>query len=149
MLFSLVLLLGLRPPAIKGEIQAQYDRWSKAYMAADVPTLLSIITSDYQLTTVDKVVVKFPEYKAKLELRAKMGFDATVYSTSIQSLKLVGQEADVKAIETIETHRSDAKSFRSEKILHRHHYLDHWIRVSGAWRLCSTVTEKESTTVLR
>ena len=45
-------------------LQARYDAWSKAYMANDVDTLLSILAPDYTLKTSSGTEIKRSEYEA-------------------------------------------------------------------------------------
>jgi len=141
LLLAVVVLSGTA--TVKAEIQRQYDRWSKAYIANDVPVLLSILTPDYRLTTVDKTVVDHAEYEAKIRLRSEMRADPTSYSTQIISLAVKDGEADVRAVETMESHLEKPR----RTVFHRHHYLDHWVHPRKAWLLKSTVTVGESTTV--
>jgi len=129
-------------------IQAQYYRWSKAYMTNDIDTLLDILAPEYTLTNVNKDVMTYPTYKAYLRLRKNGPKDTTRYSTEIRKLTVKGSNADVDSIETMLTVRPD-KSGQVLESTHRHEYQDRWrfYEFENKWRLVSTVTVKETTTV--
>jgi hypothetical protein len=128
---------------VRKAIQAQYNRWSKAYMANDVDTLLDVLLPEYTLTGVDKNVMTYATYRAYLDLKRKTPKTTTRYSTSIHGLTVHGNDADVDSIESMVTE----KRIKSGPLLvstHLHEYIDKW-RFSGkTWRLASTVTIKES-----
>jgi hypothetical protein len=127
------------PKEVQKQIQAQYDRWSKAYMANDVDTLLGILSPDYTLTNSNKEVMTYATYKAYIKLRAKGPKEATQYRTRILSLSVHGDVADADSVESMTTGRT----------VHRHEYHDTWSLRGGVWRLSKTVTVKESTTTIR
>jgi len=123
------------------EIQRQYDRWSKAYMARDAETLIGILSPDYVLVNVKKVATSYDVYVAGLRLLGKSPPSTTKYSTAIKKLTLNGDEAEVVSIETMSTTSSHSVTF------HRHEYLDLWIHYDAGWRLRRTTTVRESTEV--
>lgn len=129
--------------SVEKEIQAQYDRWSKAYMAHESETLVGILSPDYTLTNALKETLGYGVYTAKLRLLKDAPKETIKYSTTIKKLIQRGDEADVIAVETME---SAVKAGRS---LHRHQYLDTWIRYDAGWRLRKTVTQKEWTDVVK
>lgn len=142
-----LLLALLQTANPKDEIQAVYDRWSKAYMARDAETLVGILSPDYVLINSKKVAMGYDVYVAKLKLMKDTPPDPTKYSTEIKKLTLRGDEADVLSVETMETHPTDTKTGKPLVALHRHEYLDVWIRYGAVWRLRRTTTQKESTEV--
>lgn len=142
----LLLLSPQRPPTTQQQIQAQYDRWSKAYMAKDTDTLLSILTPDYTLTNAEGTTISRAQYEVSLKLRAKAAADPTKYSTKIKKLVEKDGQAIVTAIETMESKSEDSKTHKSITILHRHEYQDTWHPHPPTWELQKTVTVKESTT---
>jgi hypothetical protein len=137
-LVSCVILLAGQTDARK-QIQAQYDRWSKAYMAKDVATLLAILSPSYTLTAFDKSVLSYGTYTAYLRLRSKAPKDTTKYATHIRKLNVRGTVAEVDSVETMTTVSGALQS------THRHEYLDRWRLSEAVWRLESTKTLKEST----
>lgn len=126
--------------AIRKAIQAQYDRWSKAYMANDINTLLDILAPDYILININNDVMNYGTYKAYLKLRKGGPKDVTRYSTQIQKLKVSGGYAETDSIESMVT------TAGGHRVVHRHEYLDKWRLAGTIWRLAGTVTIKESTT---
>jgi ketosteroid isomerase-like protein len=133
---------------VRRAIQAQYDRWSRAYMANDVDALLDILSPDYTLTSADKDVMSYATYKAYLQLKKKGPKETTRYSTRIVKLTLQKGDAKVDSIETMLTWKPDPSGHVIEST-HRHEYLDVWRRAGSSWRLRSTMTLRESTTVKR
>ncbi len=131
----------------KADIQAQYNRWSKAYMANDVETLLDILAPDYLLINIKKEETTREKYAAYLKLRAKSVVDITKYKTDIRRLKRTDNIAEVTSIETMETPREDPETHAKQTVLHRHEYLDEWVLGDSVWRLRKTTTIKESTLV--
>jgi len=143
-MLSLLFLVAVQAGA-KAEIQKQYDAWSKAYMARDCETLVGILSPDYKLITSTKKTLVYDVYVAKLKLMKDAAPDPTKYSTEIKKLSLRGEEADVVAVETMESPGKDPKSGKSATVLHRHEYLDTWIHYDAGWRLRRTETRKETT----
>jgi len=126
------------------QIQAQYNRWSRAYMAHDVDTLLDILSPDYTLTSVDKDVMSYATYKAYLQLKRKTPTDATEYKTRILKLVQSGERVVTTSEETMTTAGLSPSGKRVLSI-HKHVYLDTWVHEAKAWCLLSTVTQREST----
>lgn len=132
-------------PAIadtRHEIQTQYARWSKAYMARDAETLIGILSPDYTLLDSSKKPISYDIFVAKLRLMKDLPTDSTKHSTELKRLFEHGDQADAVAVETMET-PIDAK--RSS--FHRHEYMDTWIHYDAGWRLRRTITTKEWTVV--
>jgi hypothetical protein len=129
----------------RGEIQEQYDRWSKAYMARDSATLIGILSPDYTLTTSSKTTLTYDVYAAKLRLLKNAAPDPTKYSTSIKKLTLVGDEAEVVSVETMQNTGTNPQTKQPAFSFHRHEYLDRWIHYDSGWCLRRTVTRSEST----
>jgi hypothetical protein len=128
------------PGDARKQIQAQYDRWSKAYMANDTDTLLDILSPQYTLIDIHDDVMTYGAYKAYLKLRKGAPKDVTKYSTQIQKLTIKDPFAEVDAVESMVTVAG------GHKVVHKHEYLDKW-RLSGkVWRLEGTMTIKETTT---
>jgi len=144
-LLSLVILLATFVIDAKAEIQGQYDRWSKAYMARDVSTLIGILSPDYSLTDSLKHTMSYDVYIAKLRLMRDMAPDSVKYSTAIKSLTVHGDLAEAVSVETMASPFVDPKTQKAMTSLHRHEYLDSWIHYDAGWRLRRTVTRKEST----
>ncbi|AIE87852.1 nuclear transport factor 2 family protein [Fimbriimonas ginsengisoli] len=142
--FLLFLVLQADP---RRAIQAQYDAWSKAYMARDAETLIGILSPDYTLTGSNKKPLAYDVYVAKLRLMKETPADPTRYSTHIKKLTERGDEADVVSVETMETDTVDPKTKRPALSLHRHEYLDTWIHYDAGWRLRRTVTRREWTDI--
>ncbi len=130
-------------PEAKVSIQAQYDRWTKAYMAHDVPTLLAILSPDYTLKTANGTVLTAGEYKAMLEVQRKKHDDTTVYKTEIQRINLHENIAAVYSRETTTNRTPDPKTHRDKIVSYQHDYIDAWEYREGQWLLKSTVTLKE------
>ena len=130
------------------QIQAQYDRWSTAYMARDIDTLLSILSPDYTLTSVDNDVLSYGGYKAYLELKRKSPQDNTEYRTHILKLILKKAHAVVTSEETMTT-STPGPSGKKLVSVHKHVYLDTWTYQGRVWHLQSTATQRESTVQLR
>lgn len=126
------------------QIQAQYNRWSRAYMSHDVDTLLDILSPDYTLTSVDKDVMSYATYKAYLELKRKTPKDATEYKTRILKLVQSGERAVVTSEEAMTTAGTDPSGKKVVSV-HKHVYSDTWVHEATTWRLLSTVTQREST----
>ena len=135
------------PKTPRQEIQAQYDRWSIAYVANDVPTLLSILDPSFTLTNIDKDTMSYKTYSAYLGLRKGIPKESTKYKTEVRQIKMVGKEALVNATEFMSTEKKSFKTGKMQIAIHTHEYLDTWVFVKPAWRLKKTVTLKESTTI--
>jgi len=141
-----ILLLITSPTTVKKQIQAQYDRWSKAYMALDVDTLVDILTPDYTLTSFDGKVSSHDGYVAYLKLKKKSGYkDPNTTQTKIVWLQEKGRLTDVDAQEIMKSRVTDPTTQRPAICVHIHYYLDVWQKSGPTWRLNSTKTLREST----
>jgi len=127
----------------RAAIQTQYNRWSKAYMANDVPTLLDVLTPDYTLKTAKGALITHSEYAVMLDIRKKKHSDTKRYSTEISRMTLKGKVAAIYSRETTTNVETDPKSGRQVPLSYQHDYIDVWVLASGKWRLRSTVTQKE------
>jgi ketosteroid isomerase-like protein len=116
---------------VRSEIQANYDRFAKAYVQNDVKTMLAIVSPDYTLVNEDKKLITLSEYKVQLEKRRKEGKKSQLYTVKIVSLKQNGNEVSIETMETVTSGPGAAK---------KHHYLDGWVRTPSGWRLISTET---------
>jgi len=142
-----ILLTTLSPTQVKKQIQAQYDRWSKAYMAQDVDTLVGILAPDYSLTSSDGKVSTHDGYVAYLRLKKRTGYkDPFTTQTTIVGLQMSGAQAKVDAQEIMTSQVTDPTTQKPETCIHSHYYLDIWQRFGSVWRLKSTKTLRESTT---
>ena len=145
------LLIGAAASAAHGsvrtDIQRQYARWAKAAISNDVDTILSILAPDYELHTYTGTVIKRTDYEASLRKRKAANKPATAYKTRIASVKVEGGTACVVSDEASEAVSVDPVTGKRVKLIHIHRYLDTWIRSGPVWRLRTTVTTVESTTV--
>ncbi len=141
MLRALVIFLALAGTDLKAELQGQYDRWTKAYMAYDLDTLDDILAPDYVLVNVLKEETSREKYMAYLKLRKELHQDTVKYSSKI---KKVDQNGDTAVVLDVETQESVVDK---KRVLHRHEYKDTWARLDGKWKLRRTETLKESTQV--
>ncbi len=129
----LVLTLALATVAFgqtRTAIQAQYDRFAKAYVRHDVKTMLAILSPTYKLTNEEGEVIDYAEYKADLLSRKKAKKKSQAYTVKIDSLTIKGNTATVHTKET---------TFSAGKA-HVHLYRDVWQRTGKTWRLVSTRT---------
>ena len=141
----LLFVQAVKPAEVRKAIQAQYDAWSKAYMANDVDKLLAILAPDYSLKTADGTEIKRPEYEATLKLRKAANADNKKCSTKILKLDISPDTAQVLSRESMISKARNAKSGREETVIHEHDYADIWIRSGDSWLLKRTVTLKEHT----
>jgi hypothetical protein len=86
-------------------------------------------------------------YRASLLKRKATGQKTKAYTTSIQSLTVSGNAAKVISLENMITGAKDPITGKTQSIIHIHRYLDTWINMSGVWKLQSTATQLESTTI--
>src|SRR5207253_6102038 len=128
--FAVLLLLfqTQKPADVRVALQARYDAWSKAYMANDVDTLLSILAPDYTLKTSSGTEIKRSEYEATLKLRKAANSDTKQYSTKILKLKLTGQTAEVISREAMTARQKNEKTGGMQNVVHEHDYTDTWSR---------------------
>jgi hypothetical protein len=115
----------------------------------DVDTILSILSPDYTLHTYTGTTIVRKDYEASLRKRKASNKPATIYQTKIAKVSVEGEKALVISDETSAVVSLDPVTSRKVKLIHIHRYLDTWIRLSAKWRLQSTVTQVESTTVVR
>jgi len=142
MVRAVLILLVFMGANVKADLQVQYDRWTKAYMAFDVETLDDILAPDYVLVNVVKEETSRDKYMAYLKLRKELHQDTMKYSSKIK--KVEQQSDDAAVVIDVETQELlvDGK-----RVLHRHEYRDSWARLDGKWKLRRTETLKESTQV--
>jgi hypothetical protein len=133
------------PDEAKKAIQVQYDRWSKAYMAHDVDSLLAILSPGYTLKTAKGATMSHDEYQTSLLVRKQKHDDTTQYSTEIQRITMHGDVAAIYARETTTNPKLNPQTGKTEPISYQHDYIDVWEYRAGEWRLKSTVTLKEQT----
>jgi hypothetical protein len=135
--------------SVSGDIDRQYKRWGRAALTNDVDTILSILAPDYTLHTYTGVTIPRKDYEASLRKRKASGKPATAYVTKIAKVTVEGKKALVISDETSATVSKDPITNQKVKLIHIHRYLDTWVRGGSAWRLRSTVTQVESTTVVK
>ncbi len=124
-------------------IQREYNRWSKAYMAHDVPTLLSILEPSYTLKTAQHKLITYPEYEVMLKLRKQKHSDTTRYSTEILRITLKNGVAAIFSRETTTDPGVNQTTGKTEPVSYQHDYIDVWVNRAGRWRLKNTVTQLE------
>lgn len=132
LLTSALLLAGcVKPKDPTEEIQAQYDRYSEAYVKNDVDTLLSILTDDFVLTDGEGVIHSRADYRKELEERKEQGIKAASYKVQIEN---VVREGDAASVIT----REYSSSITEESVVHQ--YRDVWVLQDGEWKLKSSTT---------
>jgi hypothetical protein len=119
----------------------------KATLSNDVNTIIAILAPDYTITTFTGKLIHLKDYEASLKKRKASGQKPNAYSTAIEDLKSKGNTASVISLEKNITEAVDPVTNKHRKLVHIHRYLDTWINIAGTWRLKSTVTQLESTTV--
>ncbi len=119
----------LAPAQVRSAIQAQYDRFAKAYVANDVEAMLKILAPEYTLKNAEGEVKTRREYERTLRGRAARGRTTQLYKVRIVSLEVRGDRAEVRSHEV-----SSGKDGKE----HVHVYQDTWRRVKGVWRLAAT-----------
>jgi hypothetical protein len=124
-------------------IQAQYDAWSKAYMAHDIENLFSILAPDYTLKTAKGALITASEYQVMLKLRKQKHSDTTHYSTEILRITLRDGVAAIWSRETTTDQGLNGKTGKPEPVSYEHDYVDLWIFSGGKWLLKGTVTQRE------
>lgn len=124
-------------------IQTQYDAWSKAYMAHDVDTLLSILAPAYRLKTAQGKLINRSEYEVMLKMRKQKHSDTTQYKTEILRITLKEGVAAIWSRETTTDPGLNQKTGRAEPVRYQHDYIDLWVYAGGRWLLKDTVTQKE------
>ena len=124
-------------------IQKQYNSWSKAYMAHDVDTLLSILAPTYTLKTAQGKFIKHTEYAVMLKMRKQKHSDTTRYSTEILRITLKNGVAAIFSRETTTDPGLNQKTGKAEPVSYQHDYIDLWVLTGGKWLLQSTVTQRE------
>ena len=132
---------------VQKEIQKQYDRWSIAYMANDIETMLDILAPTYTLTTSERDTMDYKTYVAYLKLRKAGPKDTTNHQTLIKKVVFKDQVAEVDAVESMKTAQAELHTGRILLSIHKHEYLDRWKQTNKGWRLLSTVTILESTKI--
>lgn len=115
----------------RAAIQAQYDRFAKAYVKNDAKTLLSILAPDFVLINGEGVKISYRQYARQLREREKKGVPGSAYEVKIKSLQVKGSRATVLTNEV-------SVSKNGEE--HVHTYRDVWKKIKGQWRLASSTT---------
>lgn len=133
----------------RGAIEGQYKRWARAALNNDVEGVLGILMPGYTLRTFDGTVIERKAYEASLRKRKAEGQKPAAYSTSIETLSVSRQRATVLSLETSVKATADPITNKVQKLVHIHRYRDVWVRTSGRWRLASTVTLLEKTTIAK
>ncbi len=124
-------------------IQRQYNRWSKAYMAHDVETLLSILAPGYTLKTAQGTQIKRSEYGVMLKMRKQKRSDTTHYTTEILRITLRDGVAAIFSREHTTDPGVDQKTGKPTTVSYQHDYIDLWVYANGRWLLKGTVTQRE------
>ncbi|MHB8636979.1 MAG: nuclear transport factor 2 family protein [Fimbriimonadaceae bacterium] len=124
-------------------IQAQYNAWSKAYMAHDLGTLFAILAPGYTIKTAQGTTISASEYAVMLKLRKQKRSDTTHYSTELLRITLRHGVAAVWSRETTTDQVMNGKTGKIEPTSYLHDYVDLWVFLGGKWRLKGTVTQKE------
>lgn len=133
--------------SVRGDIEKQYQRWSKAALANDVETILDVLAPDYTLKTYTGQVILRKDYEVSLRKRKAANKPATVYETKIASLSVEKDVASVISDETSVADSVDPITNKKVKLVHIHRYLDTWVKLGKVWRLRSTVTQVEETKI--
>jgi len=133
--------------SVRSDIQRQYTRWARAALSNDVDAILSILAPDYSLHTYTGTTINRTDYEASLRKRKAANKPATAYETKINNVTVEGSTALVISDETSEAVSLDPVTNKKVKLIHIHRYLDTWIRSGKGWRLRTTITKVESTTV--
>lgn len=133
----------------RSAIEAQYKRWARAALNNDVEGVLAILAPGYALRAFDGTVIERKAYEASLRKRKAEGQKPAAYTTSIETLTVSGNGATVLSLETSVKATADPITNKVQKLVHIHRYRDVWIRASGRWRLASTVTLLEKTTIAK
>ena len=139
--------LGAAAPSTRTQIDGQYKRWVAASLRLDVDGVLAILAPDYSLQTFDGKLIPRQMYEKSLRARKAKGQRPASYKTSIESLSQTGDTASVISLETSITDTPDPVTQKVQKVIHIHQYRDTWNHLEGAWKLSSTVTLLEKTTV--
>ena len=135
-------------PSVRSRIDKQYKRWATAALTNDVETILSILAPDYTLKTYTGTVITHDKYEASLRKRRADKKPSAAYVTKMAGIQVAGTQAQVISDETSDTFSADPISNQKLKLIHIHRYLDTWTRIGHDWRLRSTVTQMEKTTVV-
>lgn len=147
MVLAFGLIAALRFDA-KSDIQWQYDIWSKAFVARDSETLIGLLSPDYSLTMAGGRIVGYDVYVARLKLMKEAPPEAEKSSVKILKCVVVGDEAEVIAVETMESRTTHPNTGKPSICYHRHEYADRWIRYDAGWRRRKTTIRKESTDIV-
>ena len=116
---------------VRKAIQTQYDRWSAAYIKNDVPTLLSILSSDFTLQTGSGKTLTRQQYEAILNKRKPKTPEQMSYTLVIERFKIRGNMATLYTRETQSETDTAAQTQTAPPEKHIHEYLDRWVK-SGA-----------------
>jgi len=146
-LIFLIVSVALCAASVRSAIERQYQRGVKATLSNDVDTVLAILTPDYTIKTYTGQVIQFKVYASGLKKKKASGQKPSAYTTKIKDLKVNGSTATVISLETTVTTAVDPITNEKKKLLHTHQYLDTWVKMASVWRLKSTVTQTETTTV--
>ncbi len=135
--------------SVRRQIERQYQNWATAALTNDVDGVLSILAPSYTLTTFDGKVIPLEKYEVSLRKRKASGQKPDGYKTSIESLDVKGDGAVVISLETSIKDTPDPITNKIQKLVHVHQYRDTWSHESGSWKLVSTVTLVEKTSVAK
>lgn len=148
-MLGFVLVAVTSPPPLpeRAEIQRQYARWSVAARRNDVATIMKIISPDYTLTTASGTVITRKAYQLSLERRKLKASKVPVYTTHLAQLTEFEGKLIAISNEVNQSTITDPITNKRITLIHTHRYRDTWRKIATQWRLASTVTELESTTV--
>jgi len=132
---------------VRLQIDRQYKVWSSAAMNNNVEQVLSILSPDYTLQTYTGTIIPRKSYEQSLRKRKAENKPAAVYTTRMKSIKVSGSTALVVSEELSKSPTIDPITNVNQILVHIHEYNDTWVRIAGKWRLRSTVTKLEKTTV--
>ena len=127
----------------RAAIQKQYNAWSKAYMAHDLPVLIDILTPNYSIRTAQGKLITHDEYMVMIRLRKQKHSDTTLYRTEIVRITLKDGVAAVWSREITTDPGLNQTTGKREPISYQHDYIDLWVQTNGKWLLRSTSTQKE------
>ncbi len=134
-------------PVVRPQIERQYKSWASATITNNVDQVLAILTPDYTLQTFTGKVITRKMYEQSLRKRKAENKPASAYTTRMKSIKVAGSTANVVSEELSKSPAVDPITNEHQVLVHIHEYNDTWVRIAGVWRLRSTVTKLEKTTV--
>ena len=132
---------------VRPQIERQYKSWATATLTNNVDRVLAILAPDYTLQTFTGKVITRKMYEQSLRKRKAENKPASAYTTRMKSINVVGATATVVSEELSKSPAVDPITNERQILVHIHEYNDTWVRIAGVWRLRSTVTKLEKTTV--